>query len=345
MKIALDFGNKDWKWYSPSTGLFDFDRHAIVELTEAKWNEVNGRNRAIKKGFIRVNGTPYVVGDAARKYLIAERPRGASRYRKDYYGVGLAYALSEALQESDNNVTLIATHAPIDAEYAKRLAAAAKGEWRVESRFGSLEFLVTQVHTADEPIAGFCNVAFTKQGTIRKRKNPIVGQPSLTVDAGGWTIDVVAVEEDCTIDGLSLKSTRQGVIHAIESFQEQLRSKNALLFMDTGDIDIRLIEKAMMTGTFQFGKLNIECSRIADEILNSLVNDVVQIINAAGGVANFPIIIITGGGGGLIYERLQKALPRAQFILAVDEDQIDNIRFANAFGAAKLLALLEKEAV
>lgn len=336
MDFALDFGNARIKWFNPRTNAYSDFRHAIVQLSENDWNRVTGRGTP-PEGFIRVNGTPFVVGDSARRYLISERPRGASRYRDIYYGVGMAYALSEGLRKNVGNVTLFATHPPGDIAYTKNLCSAAKGDWEIVSRQGGLSFSVNQVETMDEPLAGYSHFVFTEKG-VEKNGNELAGVTTLVVDVGGYTTDVAAVDPNGEIDPLSLKSVRTGVISATDEFETNLRGNNATLFIDTGDIDIRRIEQALLIGKYKFGKLNIDCKAEAEAALNSLTNDVIQVINSAGGVANYDVMLLTGGGSALLEKRLVKSIPRAEFILA-DSQQL-NMKYANVFGAAKIGAML-----
>ena len=336
--FVLDFGNARIKWFEPRQNAQGDARHAIVQLTEAQWDAMIGRGRP-SAGFIRVNGVPFAVGDAARRYIIQERPKGASRYRETYYGVGLCYALAEGFKRSQRKVTLIASHPPGDIKYAPSLVAAAKKCWYVESMHGETEFDIQDVITFDEPLGGYSHFVFTESGQEKKR-NPLETITTLVVDAGGYTVDVAAVDAGGEIDPISLKSTRTGVLDVFEQFEAELRQNNATLFQDTGDIDAKKIETSLLTGEFKFGKVMIDCQREADAALNAFVNDVVQVINSAGGVANYEAILLTGGGAALIYERLTNALPRAEFMLA--ESHLPLMKYANVFGGAKLVAMLRR---
>ena len=88
----------------------------------------------------------------------------------------------------------------------------------------------------------------------------------------------------------------------------------------------------------RFGKLELDCTELAQEAIIGLVNDVIQVINQAGGIANFEVMLLTGGGAALIYDVLCDALPRADFYLA--EPTRDLMKFANVFGGAKVMNLL-----
>src|SRR5262245_29176827 len=110
-EMIFDFGNALGKWFVPRKNEYDAFIHAIARLSDNEWSEIVGRGKP-PEGFIRVNGTGYAVGNKARRHTIQERPHGAARYHDFYYGVALAYAMSEAFRRSDSNVSLFASHAP-----------------------------------------------------------------------------------------------------------------------------------------------------------------------------------------------------------------------------------------
>lgn len=335
--FLLDFGNARWKWFAPRIASYADARHALALLSEAEWRRACGNGKP-PMGIVRVNGQPVAYGDAARKHTIKERPRGAARYTKEYYGIALACALYETYDRNMANITLYATHAPGDVDYAPNIKSSALGVWQVDGRDGERVFQVKDVMTADEPIAGFSHFALTTTGEERK-KNPLRDLTTLVVDVGGHTTDVAAIDPGGQIDSLSLKSTRTGVLNMINDFETALRSNNRAMFRDAGDLDIRRVENAILEGVYRFGKVEIPCAAEARQVIQALVNDVIEVINAAGGAANFDAILLTGGGAALIYDALVAAYPRIDFILA--EPNRDLMKFANVFGLAKLAALMK----
>lgn len=336
MDFVFDFGNARVKWFNPRSNKYDDFRHAIVELSDGQWQSIVGR-RNIPSGYAKINGVPYVFGDAARRHIIPERPRGASRYRKDYYGVAMAYALSEAFTKSTKSIDLFASHSPADFRYGDHQIAAAKGDWTVETNVGTKQFRVRDVLRFDEPLGGLMHYTLTESG-VEKKNNPLEEITTLVVDAGGYTVDVAAIDPGGEIDPMSLRSTRTGVINMTERFEQMLRDNNPTMFQDAGDLDIKRIEKAILDKEYRVGKIGIDCTHEAEDVLNDLTNEVVQAINAAGGVANFDVILLTGGGAVLLEEKLTLALPRADFHMAEKKRAL--MKYANVFGGAKFGALL-----
>lgn len=338
MEVVFDFGNARGKVYAPKLGTyFDF-RHAIAKLSENDWRQACRMGKP-PQGYIRVNGIPYAIGDAARRHTIAERPKGAARYTELYYGIGLAFAASEILQTGDPNMTLRATYPPGDVDYASRLAIAAKHEWVVESRFGELKFNVKRVGVIDEPLGGLAHYMFNADGTP-KRRNPLSKSTLLVVDVGGYTVDTVAIDPGGEIDIKSLHSTRAGIINLMEQFEGEMRANNLTLFQDMGDLDIRRVENAILSGIYQFGNVKLDVRSEAQAAVQSLVYDVNQIIGGAGGIGNFDAMLITGGGGALVFDALQESLPRIDMYLA--EPKRELMKFANVFGAAKMFKAIRR---
>jgi actin family MreB-like protein len=337
-EMVFDFGNALGKWFLPRRNEYGSFIHAIARLSENEWNEVVGRGKP-PEGLVRVNGIGYAIGNKARRHTIQERPRGAARYHDHYYGVATAYALSEAFKRSDSSVSLLASHAPVDIKYARNLVAAAGKLWQVECRYGSLVFQINDIMTFDEPLGGFSHYTFTEKGEERT-KNPLANKTVLVIDAGGYTVDVVAVDPGGEIDIMSANSTRTGVINLTKNFESEMRSNNATLFQDTGDIDIRRIENAILSGVYNFGRVKIDVHKEAQAAIHNLVADVGEVIRAAGGAANFDVMLMTGGGSALIYDTLVETYPRVEFIMA--EKNRDLMKYANVFGGAKISAMLRR---
>lgn len=333
--LIFDFGNFEGKWYSPTSRRQGNFMHALARLSDSEWTRIVGRGKPAK-GLVKVNGIPFAIGMAARRHTIQDRPAGAARYTDEYYGAALAYALTEAFDETDLQVTLVASYPPVDLKYAKRLADAARRDWNIECSAGAVRFGVTEVIPFDEPIGGYSNVVLNKNGTER-RSNRFANQTALVVDVGGYTVDVVPVDPDGQIDYLGAKSTRTGTLNVMRDFEEELRTRYAEEFREAGDLDPRRVERAVRSGRYPYGKSDLECDDLAIAAINQLVNDVRQVIMSAGGIANYDAIILTGGGSALIYDALCEAVPQIEFSLA--ETNIEMMRFANVYGGAKLLAL------
>lgn len=337
--MVFDFGNAFVKWFNPKANHVGAFRHAMVELSDAQWRQVVGRSKTPPEGYALINGQGYAFGDAARRWLIKERPRGATRYQPTYYGVFLAYALSFAMRPTRRSLTVFASHAPRDIDYADSLRAAAVGTWRVATRNGEAVYNVGDVLTFDEPLGGYSHYVFTEKG-IDKKQNPLLNSTTLVIDCGGYTVDAAIIDPGGEIDIRSLTSTLAGVLNMLEDFERELRSNNRNYFRDAGDLDVKRVEAALETGQYRFQRTVIDCKVEAMAARNALVNDIVQMINQQGGLANFDYVLLTGGGAALLLDDLKRALPQAEFLLA--EKERAKLLYANVYGGAKLAALSKR---
>ncbi len=96
--LVLDAGNSiiKAKIARRDSGKIAFP-HALRQLTESEYQKIltRARTNASVKVYIRVNGTPYVVGESAQRYSLVSKRSGAARYTRDYYGAFAAMALAQ----------------------------------------------------------------------------------------------------------------------------------------------------------------------------------------------------------------------------------------------------------
>lgn len=337
-KLFLDFGNADIKWYD-GNGNYGYFRHALAELNEKKMDRLMGRSTLPPEGLLIVNGKGAAIGDAARRHTIKERPMGAARYTKEYFGFFLAHALTQCFKKGSNNIALYASYAPQDVDYATDIVEACLGEWNIISAQGKVKHKIKRVETFDEPFGGFNHFILTQSGRERK-DNPVAELTCLIVDVGGHTVDVMAVDAGGDIDLSTLDSTRTGVIQLKKQFESDIRMKHKAKFRKAGNLDDKRVESALLNGQYPYGKTKLDVSSEAIENVAALANDVLEIIDFNGGAANYDIVLLTGGGAALIFEPLKNSLPEMEFQLV--EDNRDNMRYANVFGASKLFKLLDR---
>jgi hypothetical protein len=336
--LYFDFGNAELKYFDGEKS-FGHQRHAIYQMSESEWRNATQRAKQPPEGYIAVEGRYFAIGDKARRYVLKDKPRGADRYVQEYYGVAMAYAISEIFDNSHRVINLYASHAPRDIAYVDDIRNAALGRWHFVTYKGEYNLTVKTVDTFDEPLGGFNHTMLTKDGKLLK-SNPYRQSTVLVLDVGGYTTDVVAVDPGGSIDEASLRSTLTGAIGVYETFESELRSQYRAEFKGTPDISPDRLENAIAKGFYQFGNMQLECAEIARAAVASLTNDVVDVIKAAGGVANFDVIFLTGGGSALIAHTIQKAVPTIDFVLA--EPNTDLLRYANVFGGAKFFTMMKR---
>lgn len=336
--LFFDFGNADWKFFDGESG-YDHERHAIAPLSESQWRNVVQRAKQPPEGYIAIEGRYFAMGEKARRYVLKEKPKGADRYTQEYYGVAMAYAISKLFDNSHRVINLYASHAPRDINYVDDIRNAALGRWHFVTHKGEYNLTVKTVDTFDEPLGGFNHTMLTKEGKLLK-SNPYRQKTVLVLDVGGYTCDVVAVDPGGVIDEGSLRSTLTGAIGVYDTFENELRDRYKAEFKGTGDITPNRLEEAIQKGFYAFGNMKLECADIANSAISMLTNDVVDVIKAAGGVANYDVIFLTGGGSALIANTIRQAVPSIDFVLA--EQNIDLLRYANVFGGAKFFTMMKR---
>lgn len=336
--LYFDFGNADWKFFDGENS-YGHERHAIAPLTESQWRNVVQRAKQPPEGYIAVEGRYFAMGEKARRYVLKEKPRGADRYTQEYYGVAMAYVISQLFDNNHRVINLYASHAPRDIAYADDIRNAAMGRWRFVTHKGEYNLSVKTVETFDEPLGGFHHTMLTKEGKLLKT-NPYRKSTVLVLDVGGYTCDVAAVDPGGKIDEGSLRSTVTGAIGVYEIFENELRDRYREEFKGMGDIAPNRLEEAIQRGYYAFGNMKLECADIARSAIATLTNDVMDVIKAAGGVGNFDVIFLTGGGSALIANPIREAVPTIDFVLA--EQNIDLLRYANVFGGAKFFTMMKR---
>lgn len=336
--IFFDFGNADIKFFDGQKG-YGYFRHAIAELSESQWRKIVGRSKQPPEGYISIENRYYAVGDKARRYVLREKPRGADRYTQEYYGVALMLAISQLFDNSTRIINLYASHAPRDIDYADDIIRASLGRWNFVTHNGDYSLTIKTVETFDEPLGGFNHAVLTKDGKLLK-SNPYSKSTVLVLDVGGYTCDVVAVDPQGVIDDSSLGSTIVGVLDIRKWFEDELRSAYKPEFKGVGEIDERRIEEAMLQGFYKYGKLKLDCKDIGKQAIMSLTNDIIDVMKASGGVANYDVVLLTGGGSALVYDALRRAVQTIDFIMVEPEREL--MRYANVFGGARMFAMLKR---
>jgi hypothetical protein len=335
--MILDAGNSIIKGKTP-TRETAFP-HAMKALTETEYEQI--LLRAGRSGppldYIRVNGQPYVMGESAERHGTLTQRSGASRYRKDYYGIFVAAALGR-LYERSGDVSLFGSHPPGDVAFRDELMNAAIGSWHIEVGGKERAFRVTYANTFDEPVGGLMNVILAEDGQHYKRMD-INGGRSLVIDCGGHTTDWLAVNPGGAVDYSLAQSTPIGIQEVVENFERSFRANNLDAVRDTPTLPPDRVRYAIASGVFVGGGREFDCENEAREATNVLLNRIAETYqHVAGGALPWDSIILTGGGSAMLYDRLLPLLAHDHVILA---DDAESIHLANIRGGLKLWRLYE----
>ena len=313
--------------------------HALRVLTETEYEQI--LTRAGRAGpppdYLRINGQPYVVAESAERHGALTRRSGASRYRKDYYGVFVAAALAR-LYERGGDVALFGSHPPGDVAFREELMRAAVGDWHVEVGGKERAFRVTYANTFDEPVGGLMNVILAEDGQ-HYRRTDVNGGRALVIDVGGHTTDLLAVNPGGAVDYALAESTPIGINEVVHSFERSFRANHRDAVRDTPSLPPDRVRQAIASGVFLGAGRTYDCENEAREATSVLLNRIAETYqNVAGGALPWDTVILTGGGSAMLYDRLLPLLGHDHVILA---DEADSIHLANVRGGLKLWRLYE----
>lgn len=317
--------------------------HGLVSLSEAEYSSIV--TRAGRAGapvdYVRVNGQPYAVGEAAERHGTLTRRSGASRYTPDYYGA-LAAAMLGRVYDRGGEVAVFGSHPPVDVGYRDDLMGAVLGEWEVEIGGQVKRFRASYVNSFDEPLGGLFNVILAADGRHYARTD-LNGGRALVIDIGGHTTDWLSVNPGGEIDYSLQHSTAVGILEALRDFERSVKARYKGELQAVTALPAARVRDGFRTGALRASGRDLDCEAEASEAANRLVNrigDAYQ--NVAGGGVDYDSIILTGGGAALLYDRLQPVLHHGQVLLA---DDAASIHLANVRGGLKLWRLLEAESL
>lgn len=313
--------------------------HALKPLTEAEYASVLSRagKQSSLQDYVRINGQPYVVGESAERHGVHTQRTGSSRYTRDYYGV-FAAAILGRCYDRGMEVSVFGSHPPGDAIYREDLMKSVIGEWNVEVEGHERCFKVSYANTFDEPVGGLMNVLLTEDGQHYQHTELNDGR-SLVIDVGGFTTDWIAVNPGGEVDYSLARSVPMGIQNVVTDFEASFRANNLKAVKDTPVLPPERIRQAIATSVFQGAGRRIACEKEAKEATNLLLNRIMDTYQRiAGGALSWDAIILTGGGIGLLYNRLKPLLNHERVILA---DELESIHLANVRGGLKLWRLYE----
>lgn len=314
--------------------------HKLAELSPAEYHSGLDRfGRTAPLDFLALDGKYYALGETAENYRVMARQK-RSKYQPDYYGVLFASAIARTFIADpsllDNGLRVIASHASADYEFRHMLRACIKGAWKFECAHKKFNFSVASVETFEEPFGGYARKAFVKKG--KGWVTPLHGQAVGILDIGGGTCGCLAVSEDGTVRYNVADSGENGINTCIRRLKQELEYKYPEFFSKGSASDPRL-RRALATGMYEGGGKQLECQDAVDRSLSPLLNEVnAMFMGKLEGGVNLDAIVLTGGGNGLLYDKVTSMIDFGNVILA---DDPDGIQFANVRGARDFNEVIE----
>lgn len=319
--------------------------HALAQLTETEYREAITREK--DEWLMRINGIPFAVGKRAIKRGYQARMTSANRYNDIYYGSLIAATLYQLYDKPIRDVFVYASHPPSMVQYRHNITTAVKGVWEVDGMHGVRKYKVSQARCFDETVGGVMNLLLSNDGKTYNRSDIKQGD-TLTIDIGGQTIDVAPLE-DGRIDYTALASADGGIIEVEHRFKKLLRAKHQNHLKSANFLTPSKIRQALASGTFDAGAYGtFDVTGLVRESTEDIIVRINSLIEEYGGLANYNNIVLTGGGGGLLFNRITeyydhasiiKSLGRQYFHLAED---LEDVHVANVRGGMKLLKMFQK---
>ena len=319
--------------------------HALAQLTETEYRNVQARDG--DDGFMRINGIPYAVGEKAVTRGYQARKTTAERYSDIYYGTLMAAMLYQLYKKPIKKIFLYASHPPVAIEYRHDIITAAKGRWEVDGVEGKRVYTVQDARCFDEPVGGVMNLLIADDGKTYSRSDIKEGS-TLVLDIGGQTIDVAPLDNG-KVDYTAITSADGGIIEVEHRFQKLLRAEHKNHLKSANYITPKNIRDAIRSGNFDAGAYGTFDVR---ELVRQSTDDIIVRINGLieeyGGLVQYNNIVLTGGGGGLLFNRICEYYDHANIINNLNRkyfhlaDDIEDVHMANVRGGWKLLKMFQK---
>lgn len=305
--------------------------HALAELTESQWRNIQeAQGGAPHQDFLEVNGRYYAIGDAAARMSANAKRVGAARYMPEYMGVLLAASMYRLFDGEVGPITVLASHPPDDARYAADLRAALRGTWKIASGDDRRTYHVQRVMTFLEPVGGAMCLALDEDGNENAE---VTRGDVLIIDLGGGTSNV-CLARNGVIDPEASRTMRRGILDVLQRFESELRDQYASIFKSANIIPQHRVRDALRYGVYAGGGQELDCRNAAHYAANPFMNDLDALIQQHFGNAMlYDRVLVTGGGGGLLIDRLPEILDTNEIYLVHDPA---DIHFANAIGGRKL---------
>lgn len=351
--VVFDGGNSYWKlimprWSDDRKNFEQVIQHDIlVDNDGNKFRKMQVRYRG-QQGvgdpeWLRVispdvgskNGVDgyFVVGGSAVHEGAVQRKTGAAKYERDYMGVALVASLIQALPMGYNNLHLWVSFPPADVTYVEDLINSVIGKWDVEMVTGNtIKYHVRSVQVYDEPLGGYAKVTLDVNGkpTLEKLRKG----STLVLDIGGKISNVIRIGERNRPQYSSAKSIDMGIQDVENEFVDRLRQEHSVL-RGIRSFNPALVRQAIMTGEYPYKGGVLQCADSVRYSTSAIANRLLRVYeNDFDGGAEDANVLVTGGGGGVLYPLLHTALQHENTAMA---DKTEVMHLANPRGGALLV--------
>lgn len=330
--------------------------HAMQQLSpasyaahvhRAKYQPQTTRNSAV----FEKNGSAYVVGDQALQSGTVKRVTGAGKYASGYWDVILSAMMLRRWPNGHNNLTVAIAHPPDAIPYVDQMLDLIGGKHVLKNVNGeTVTFFVSQAIPFDEPAGGLLRF-MSLPGQEYNPHSITPGQRLLVADYGGKisSMTPVIVGDAYKLEPLydEAEVFDIGIQDVMDTLKLELKSLYSNEFKGMRTIPDNMIQEGLRTKRVTLSNIPFDVNQA---VLNSVARilDEIQLIyhNSMAGGRNFNHIIVSGGGGGLLFNYLANAEDGIfQHRYVHMADFAENIHLANLRGGSEAFKVwLERRA-
>lgn len=326
--------------YEPPTATIEKSiPHAIRYLTDTEFKNRQTRyqarpSQAARTVLFKHGGKNILMGDEAAQGEVI-RQIGPKKYVKGYYDHVMLGCLLKLFPDGHNNIVLSYGHSADAIQYVGEVNEMLKGTHNVERLDGAnISFRIRACIPWDEPAGGLWRF-LTQPHSAQNPYGLSPGNKIGIVDIGGGVSSfysaVILDDGKPEILWNQGRPIGLGVQDVMQLLQEEMKSLHPDLFR------VRTIDESVRNEALRRAGLTTVRNEEID-VTQAYVNASAQLLdqmrsiydNRFDGGLSLKMIVVTGGGGGLLFTGLQTELGHKNIYLA---DDADTIHFANLRGA------------
>jgi len=290
-------------------------------------------------------GNAVTVGENAEAIGAMPSKVGGEKYTRDYYGALFMALMLRLRPAGHENIRVMSLFPPGDINYMDEMMNSLGGKHTVKLVNGTIvTYVVKEVLSCDEPVGGLRNFLLAGDG-VHYRIPSISSGLALCVDIGGKISSLVPFRSDGWVDYSSAKSIDSGIQDVMNRVGVGLvkQYKNNLPgIRGTGLPHDSSMRECLVTGVYQGAGYDLDATAIVSDAAAGVLNSIRNLyINDLGGPRPYRYIIVTGGGGGLLFEQLKEhVLSFNTERIFLSHDNPEAMHLSNLFGANKTVAAL-----
>ncbi len=348
--IILDLGNsllKGMKLAKPRTA--KVIPHAIMKVGNQKLKDMQaliengyGKGQLTETDLFSHGGQSVIVGYGAEGAGEDSRRSGGAKYTKDYYTFLMLGMLLKIAPKGHDNIRLIATFPPADTRHLKTIQESLGGKHVVTLVDGSkVTYKVREVMTIEEPVGGINNYLLSNDPDDEARRD-LTGKKGLCIDLGGKISSLVPFQANGKIDHARAISIDLGIQDVMSDVSDALLAKKgkdyeAVFSAHRGKLPYdSIMRNCIRTGKYEAGGHVLEAQDIVQDAIKRICSDLrSKVDNEMGGIRPYNFAIITGGGGGALFEAIREhvlKMPPDKIFMSLKN--VEQMHLANLFGAS-----------